>query len=64
MVEIAGKGIIKTYNKPDRFKCIDHLWNIYHILQNKVLNVDLLAASFNTTTVLSPWGITKLPHGE
>ena len=64
-MEIAGKGIIKTYNKPNRFKRIDHLRNVYHILQNKkVPNVDSLAASFDTTAVLSPRGITKLPHGE
>jgi hypothetical protein len=65
MVEITGKGIIKTYNKHNRFEHIDHLWNVYHTLQNKeVPNVDSLAASFDATTVLSLWGITKPPHGE
>ena len=64
-MEIAGKGIIKTYNKHDRIKRIEHLRNIYHILQNKkVPNVDSLATSFETTAVLTPRGIIKPPQGE
>ena len=64
-MEIVGKGIIKTYGKHDRFKRIDHLRNVYRILENKkVRHVDSLAASFDTTAVLSLRGITKLPCDE
>jgi hypothetical protein len=62
MVEIAGKGIIRTYNKHDRFKRINHLRNVYHTLQNKkVPNVDSLAASFDTTAPFPRGGPPSCP---
>jgi hypothetical protein len=65
-VEIAGKGIIKTYNQDDRFIRIDHLRKVYQTLQNKnVPNVDSLTAAVDqTTAILFPRGNTDPPHSE
>ena len=64
-MEIAGKRIIKTYDGRNRLKCIEHLQNVYHALQNKqVPNVDSLTTSSDATAVLSPRGIAKPPRGE
>ena len=64
-VEIAGRSIVKVYTSQDKYERLVHLRKVYDLLEAKAVpNVDSLVHASDTTVVLSPRGIARLPRTE